>query len=71
MWRVELPSNETQWLYRSEVDAKPSVVKSRQSTDTKDTPESSDDVNSSITSQLVDVEVLVDERGRNCRSLSD
>lgn len=64
VWRVELPSNEIQWLYRSEVDAKPSVVKSGQSTDTKDTPESSDDVNSSITSQLVDVEVLVDERGR-------
>ncbi|MDA7937606.1 hypothetical protein N9B71_00950 [Pirellulales bacterium] len=64
VWRVELPSNSIQWSYQSEGYTRPSIVSSPQPSFANDTLDPIDAVDSSIKSQLVDVEVLVDERGR-------
>ena len=64
VWRVELPFSNTQWSYQSEVDTKPRVVSPVQSKLTNDAFGTIENGGSSIKSQLVDVEVLVDERGR-------
>ncbi len=64
VWRVELPFSNTQWSYQSEVFTKPRVVSPPQSKLANNTLGTIDNKNSSIKSPLVDVEVLVDERGR-------
>ena len=64
VWRVELPFSNTHWSYQSEVYTRPRVVSPPRSKLTNDTLGTIDNGNSSIKSQLVDVEVLIDERGR-------
>jgi len=64
VWRVELPFSNTPWSYQSEVYTRPNGVSPPQSKPANNTLGMIDNGNSSIKSQLVDVEVLVDERGR-------
>ncbi len=64
VWRVELPSNGTMWSYQSEIQPGRKLVKRSDLVSTSAEVNSSVIVDSPLVVPLIDIEVMVDERGR-------
>ena len=64
VWRVELPSNDEMWSYQSEIKPKHELVQPPESVLTSADVNPTAIGNSSLAVPLIDIEVVVDERGR-------
>ena len=64
VWRVELPSNDTRWSYQSEIQPARKLVDRSDLLPTGEEVDSSVIVDSPLAVPLIDIEVMVDERGR-------
>ena len=64
VWRVELPSNGTMWSYQSEIQPGRKLVERSDLVSTSAEVDSSVIVDSPLAVPLIDIEVMVDERGR-------
>ena len=64
VWRVELPSNDTMWSYQSEIQPGRKLVERSDLVSTSAEVDSSVIVDSPLAVPLIDIEVMVDERGR-------
>ena len=64
VWRVELPSNDTMWSYQSEIQPGRKLVERSDLVSTSAEVDSSVVVDSPLAVPLIDIEVIVDERGR-------
>ena len=64
VWRVELPSNDTVWSYQSEIQTGHELVERSELAPVSAEVDSSVSMDSVLTVPLIDIEVIVDERGR-------
>jgi len=64
VWRVELPSDDPIWLYQSDIKPQQALVERPESVLTNTDVEPIAVVDSSLAVPLIDIEVIVDERGR-------